>query len=348
MRRRVLIALAAFFYYSGLVGFARWRTRRAQARLVILNYHRASGGNLRSHLDYLRRYYRILHVEAALEELYTPQKAHRRIVPRKTALVLTFDDGYCDNYTHGFALARELQTPMTIYLVPGYIDSGQRFWWFEGKRLVQSAQVPEATVEGITYHLQREEERVALANLIDNHVRYARSVAEREAFLVSMRALLAVSSSVIEEEQPELPLTWEQVAEMEQSGWVSFGAHTMHHPVLSYLTDAEERQRELSECRAYLERALGHDVKSFAYPIGQQQHIGNETVEAVRQAGYTWALTTSYGINTPETNMLSLYRVEVDVDQHWLVVAAATAGLWGIIARLRWLPAIRKRFTNSR
>jgi hypothetical protein len=52
--------------------------------------------------------------------------------------------------------------------------------------------------------------------------------------------------------------------------------------------------------------------------------------------------------STPQTDPLSLRRIEVDVDQHWLVVAAEAAGLWGPISRLRWLPAIRKRFTNSR
>ncbi len=348
MRRRILIALAAFLYYSGLVGIARWWTRRAQARLVILNYHRASGGDLRGHLQYLRRYYRVMHIEAALEELYAARKEQRHTSSGKTVVAVTFDDGYRDNYTHGFALACELQTPMTIYLVPGYIENGQRFWWFEGKRLVQSAQVQEASVEGLTYHLQQEDERAALASLIDRRVRFAHSVTERETFLATMRAVLVASSSVVEEEQPELPLTWEQVHEMEQSGWVSFGAHTMHHPILSYLTDPAERERELRECRMCLEDILGHAVHTFAYPIGQQQHIGSETVTAVRQAGYTWAVTTHYGINTPTTDRLTLQRVEVDVDQHWLVVAAATAGLWGFIARLRWLPAIRKRFTNSR
>jgi peptidoglycan/xylan/chitin deacetylase (PgdA/CDA1 family) len=348
LRKRVLIAIAACLYYSGLVAIARWWTRRTPARLAILNYHQASGGNLRQHLAYLRRYYRILPIEAALAELYrlsrdVPQRADTR-----TPLVLSFDDGYRDNYTEGLALAREFEVPLTIYLVPGYIDSGDYFWWGEGKRLVQRAQVQEVEIEGTTYHLQQADERQALSRLIDMRVRYAHAVAEREAFLAMVRTALDVPSVVLPEEQAAMPLTWEQVREMEQSGWICFGAHTMHHPILSYLTDAAELQRELSECRVRLEEQLGHAVRSFAYPIGQMQHIGPETYKAVRRAGYDWAVTTRYGINTPQTNPLSLYRIEADVDQHWLVVAASTAGLWGPISRLRWLPEIRKRFTNSK
>src|SRR5438067_4891813 len=97
--------------------------RHKGGHLVILNYHRASGGDLRRHLLYLRRHYRMLHLEEALEELYT-SKPTERMCDRRTPLVLTFDDGYRDNYTHAFALARELRVPLTIFLVPGYVESG--------------------------------------------------------------------------------------------------------------------------------------------------------------------------------------------------------------------------------
>jgi hypothetical protein len=50
-------------YYCGLIALRRWWIQRFGKRLIILNYHRASGGDL-------RRYYRMLHMEKALEELY--------------------------------------------------------------------------------------------------------------------------------------------------------------------------------------------------------------------------------------------------------------------------------------
>jgi peptidoglycan/xylan/chitin deacetylase (PgdA/CDA1 family) len=134
---------------------------------------------------------------------------------------------------------------------------------------------------------------------------------------------------------------------MEESGWVSFGAHTMHHPILAYLSDSTEIRQEIECCRCVLEQRLNHPVRSFAYPLGQQQHIGEVVIDAVRQAGYDWALTTHYGFNTPQTSPYLLRRIEADVDQHWLVVAAETAGLWGFFSRLRWLPFVRKYLTNA-
>jgi peptidoglycan/xylan/chitin deacetylase (PgdA/CDA1 family) len=348
MRRRVLMLIAACFYYTGLVRLVRWIHQRAGKKLVILNYHRAAAGDLRRHLLYLRQHYRILHLEEALEELYSPRKEQEQIRDRRTPLVLTFDDGYHDNYTHGFALARKLQVPLTLFLIPGYIESGDYFWWREGKRLVRRAQVKEVTIEGRTYHLERSEEKRALAQAIDSHLRYARSVAEREVYLATVRNALAVPSNITVEEEAVLPLTWAQVHKMEETGWVSFGAHTMHHPILGYLENLQEVQREVRECRTILEKQLGHPVRMFAYPVGQLQHIGEDVLSIVQQAGYDWAVTTRYGLNTPRSNPYLLRRIEVDVDQHWLVVAAEAAGLWGFFSWLRWLPPIRKHFTNSR
>ncbi len=341
MRKSVLTFLAACLYYSGLIKLARWWIRRSGPHLVILNYHQATGGDLRRHLLYLRRHYRILHLEAALEELYMPSKNRKQVRDRRTPLVLTFDDGYYDNYTHGLALARELQIPFTLFLAPGYVESGDYFWWREGNRLVSHTQVREATIEGRIYHLDQPEERNILAQEILARLCQATSVAERQEFLRAVRQALPVPPSVAPEEKPALPLKWAEVRELEESGWVSFGAHTMHHPILAYLTDPGEMQREVEECRTMLEQQLGHPVRTFAYPIGQLQHIGDNAVRAVQKAGYEWALTTLYGFNTPRSDPHLLRRIEVDVSQHWLVMAAETSGLWGFLSRLRWIPIIQ-------
>ncbi len=334
MYERILTLIAACFYYSGLVKLACLWRQRTEPTLVILNYHRAAGGDLKRHLLYLRRHFRVLHLEAALEELYTPNKCIRRKNDQRTPLVLTFDDGYHDNYTHGFKLASELRVPITIFLIPGYIESGNRFWWLEGDHLLTHAKTIETQIEGRTYHLDAIEDRKALAQAIDTRARYATSVAKREAFLESVHKILEEFSAATDEEKAAFPVIWEEVQAMEESGWVSFGAHTMHHPLLAYLTNPAEIQFEVSECRAVLERRLGHPLHTFAYPVGGLEHIGEHGVCAVREAGYKWAVTTIYGFNTPRTDPYLLRRLEVDVDQHWLLLAAKASGVWGFFSGL--------------
>ncbi len=332
MRKQVGVLVAALLYYSGLVQFARWRMRVAGKHLVILNYHQASGGDLERHMLYLKRHYRMLHLEDALNELYASPDIPTISVDRRTPLVLTFDDGYHDNYTHAFALACKLQVPITIFLIPGYIESGDYFWWEEGKRLVNRAGVDAVMMGERRYHLQVPEERTQFSQIIDICLRYASSVSERNATLALFRNLLAVPETMAPEERSRQPLTWAEVQEMQASGWVSFGAHTLHHPILAYLSNHSELQHEVAECRRMLEARLQCSVRTFAYPVGRQQHIGVEAVKAVREAGYNWAVTTMHGVNTPASDPHNLGRVLGDVSRHWLVMAAETAGIWHVFA----------------
>jgi peptidoglycan/xylan/chitin deacetylase (PgdA/CDA1 family) len=337
MRRLVGIFVAACFFYSGLVRLARWWRQRSGPHLIILTYHLASGGDLRRHLLYLHHHYRMLHLEEALEELYASPGERKQGSDRRTPLVLTFDDGYHDNYTHAFALARELQIPITIFLIPGYVENGAPFWWLEAKNLVYHAQVDKVMIEGRIYYLEKAEERELLVQAIDARLRHARSVAQREEFLAHVRELLAVSSSVPVEGEAVRPLTWAEVREMDASGWVSFGGHTMHHPILAYLSSPEEVRREVEECRGVLEQQLGHPVRTFAYPLGRPEHIGKVALQAVREAGYDWAVTTINGINTPQSNPQQLRRLSGLVTRHWLVMAAEISGVWHFFSPLwKW------------
>lgn len=339
--RKLRHAFAACLYYSGWVPLARWWARRAAQRLIILNYHQAAG-HLRRHLLYLQRHYHILPLDVALEDLYA-QKDVRHKGVKRTRLALTFDDGYYDNYVVAFALAQELRVPLTIFLVPGYVEAGIRFMWQEAAYLVEHAQVDQATIDGRTYDLRQPEEQLALAQKIEACTRYAGSVAEREGFLARSREALGTPARATAEERLTLPLTWSQAREMEATGWVTYGGHTMHHPTLGCLTNPAEVRREVRESRTVLEEQLGHEIRTFAYPFGRPSDIGSDGVAAVREAGYAWAMTTTPGQNTPTTNPYLVQRIPTDASEHWLVLAAQAAGvwwdIWNFLVRLQRIPA---------
>lgn len=337
MRERLRMIIAICFYYSGLIHLANWWMKRSGQYLVIINYHRALGKNLRQQMRYLQRHYRILHLEDALEELYTSDEGAKKR-DQRPLMALTFDDGYLDNYIHGWKLARELHIPITIFPVCSNIEDGKYFSWLAGKSIVSRSRVEKMIMDGQTYHLKDTQESQALALAIHEQLRHANSIAEREQFLEDVqRAMEASLPSRAKDGTNDLalPLTWAEIREMEQSGLVSFGAHTVHHPVLAYLKDAEEVRREVTDCRTILEERLGHPVRTFAYPVGKRRHISDEVLQAVKAAGYTWAVTTIDGVNTRETDPYLLRRLPGDITTHWLVMAAELSGLLGIMSRFR-------------
>lgn len=341
MYERMRVVIAAMFYYLGITYLALRINERFDRRVIILNYHNANSG-LQGHMRYLQRHYRIIHLEEALNELFCKEasgtkKSVARKRDRRRQIVLTFDDGYIDNYSEGFRLAQLYQVPITIFLIPGYVDSGRYFWWLAASKLVSLITTEQVTFDGCVYHLSVPHERRALIDLIDERARYAQSIAEREQFLADTQLALRVTLPCREvtTSDTDLPMNWEQIREMEASGLVSFGAHTVNHPILAYLSDPEEVMYEVQASRQLLEEKLGHPVRIFAYPVGKLQHIGAQGIDAVNAAGFTWAVTTLETLNTSESDPLLLGRLPGDTEVNWMVMAAELVGLLGVVSRIR-------------
>lgn len=82
-------------------------------------------------------------------------------------------------------------------------------------------------------------------------------------------------------------LSPDQIREMAASGLIEFGGHTTSHAMLDLLPPAEA-EREVRDNRAWLTRLIGTPPAAFAYPCGRYTP---QTLEAVRAAGYTLAVT---------------------------------------------------------
>ena len=87
-------------------------------------------------------------------------------------------------------------------------------------------------------------------------------------------------------------LTLDQIREMQKYG-VEFGSHTLTHPWLPSVSDAQLR-REVCDSKHRLEDMLGVEVASFAYPFGG---VDRRVRSAVADAGYKVAFTTLPGVN---------------------------------------------------
>jgi hypothetical protein len=93
-------------------------------------------------------------------------------------------------------------------------------------------------------------------------------------------------------------LSWSDIREMAKNR-IDFGAHTMTHPRLSEL-GARDAAFEIAESKHMIERRLGAEVFSFAYPYGSSKDFNDETVSLVKDAGFGCAVSFRHGlVNRP-------------------------------------------------
>ena len=124
--------------------------------------------------------------------------------------------------------------------------------------------------------------------------------------LLQKYGMKATNNIISHHAQSGIGLTPDQIKEMAQQG-MSFQGHTASHPDLS-VSSPDLQRSELTDSKAYLDKLLGQNTISMAYPAGR---FSAETIRLAQAAGYQMATTTKSGLASLEDGLLSLDRIRI-------------------------------------
>lgn len=308
--RLSLIRLAAAgLHGAGLTAPLTWAAGRARREpaFQILTYHRVNDdtdpffsalptGVFEQQMAYVARAYHVLPLADLVDRL------RRGGLPRNS-LAITFDDGYHDNLTHAAPILSRLGLPATIFLATGFIGTAEVPWF---DRLAQGFKKTRLdavrTPWGEDLDLGAEPARLrAMARTLDRFKRLPDE--ERRRDLEALLVTLAVTDQRCFK---NLMLSWDDVHALHGLGW-AVGAHTVNHPILSRVTP-QRAWTEILGSRTMIESACGVPPRAFAYPNGGPDDYTETVKQLVREAGFTCAATTRFGLNTTTTNPWELRR----------------------------------------
>jgi peptidoglycan/xylan/chitin deacetylase (PgdA/CDA1 family) len=221
------------------------------------------------------------------------------------AVVITFDDGYADNYEIAAPILNKIGVPATFYVTVECVEEG-RLPWPARLRFVFRTTKKASWMDssGKAWPLSNAVEREnAYLDSCDDCCELA-GVAQAEY----VRRVEDALGSHVPVESGALMMNSGQMRELLQQGHM-IGSHTMTHPNLAQVS-LEEACRELSESKTRLEHHLGALVTHFSYPCpALSPHWTEQTVIASRDAGYETAVTTDGGLACRGDEPLTLKRV---------------------------------------
>ncbi len=213
----------------------------------------------------------------------------------KNAFVITLDDGYRDNLTHALPILVKHGIPATIFLEAGAIDRRSLSWihkfFFVDNRKgsVFLAEEYSKRTKGSRFSKKVEAAAVSGENAeyaVKKLLKYEADVVERDRIIHEIFCSLGGNEKEILD---SAYLDWDDVKTMLGQG-ISFGCHTMSHPILSTLA-RDKARAEIVESKMLMEEKLGIEVDSFAYPWGRMWDFNGETVDVLKKEGFKCALT---------------------------------------------------------
>jgi O-antigen/teichoic acid export membrane protein/peptidoglycan/xylan/chitin deacetylase (PgdA/CDA1 family) len=234
----------------------------------------------------------------------------------KRAVMVTFDDGFRDNYDVAFPVLQRHGVPALFFLSTGYIDSQSTFWfdWIVYAFMHTPLRNLHLRAIDMTIALPdaRDGRRLEALKLLQ--VLKGTSEVDRQQIIEQLKAELKVEMTL---DQIELsaPLSWDQVREMSRGG-MEFGSHTVSHPILSTITDPMLLRFELDGSKATLEREIGKPVLALSYPVGGRDAVNDQVLAATAKAGYQCAFTYQSGANKLTSGDERYYLKRLHVERY--------------------------------
>lgn len=279
-RRLLRWSISASAHYSGVV----WALHEVFPRdgALILFAHRVAedfddwlGGIppdlFERQIAWLARRFRFL----SLDDLVDHIRRHEP-VPRNS-VVLTFDDGFVDNYSVALPILERYDVRPTLYLVTDSIESGELPWpqrlaWVISRTSLRTLTLTDAAQLDLPLRSVHDRQE-ALKTL--KEVRKT----------LCLRDQLGMFGEVVDRCGVETPknrmLSWDQVRDMHKRG-VTVGSHTVYHSFMKRLP-LDDARVELQGSKSTIEGRLGARVRHFCFPHGS---YGGAVGRIAEEVGY--------------------------------------------------------------
>lgn len=250
--------------------------------------------------------------------------------------LVTFDDGWRDNFQNAYPLLKEMGIPATIFVATDFVGENKLFW--------------QERITGLLYGLHEALEsegdvsRYVLRHFPDMAIRrilLCKRDRVKEEILGYIRMLKGKANEEIDESLQRLTdltlkvkkkadeerafLDWDEIKVMAGNG-ISFGSHGKSHVILTRLSKCEI-EKEALESRELLEKKLGVPVCTFSYPNGD---YSEEVTEIVQNSGYRVAFSTARGTHSIDDYPYRIRRINIheDMTDNIPMFLARIIGFW--------------------
>lgn len=300
--------------------------------LLVLNYHRignageslfdralwsATQEDFDRQVQLLKRSCEVIGLDE-LPEVVRELECDRPSLSGHRFAMVTFDDGYLDNFELAFPVLKSHDVPGVFFITTGFIDESPLAWWDEISWMVRSTgreSIDATAWLGDRVVIDRPDCDVAIQSLLQHYygLDASRSVEFLEFLAESTGAGRAPRSL-----SDGLWMSWNQVRQMRSEG-MSLGAHTVTHPVLARQS-VEQQSFEICESRLRLEQELGESITALSYPVGRRDAFNQATRTAISHHGIEWAFSYYGGFlsradaRRDGVDRLDIPRVAVEAD----------------------------------
>jgi len=263
-------------------------------------------------MSFLKNSYSIISLNSLINTLRNDQ------IPHKKTIVITFDDGWRDNYLYAYPVLCKYGIPATIFLTTDFIGTDNIFWFAKMGFLYEEFRLHKDKFSSFIGKIKESFGDLLYPDLEKWNA--AEALPDRDRFIEFLKQLdTNIIQRIVDEFLREraasidshsgkcLMLNWDEVLQMSLNN-IEFGSHGSTHRIMTRL-DLSEARKELAESKKTIEKRINCRISAFAYPNGD---YSSNIEKLTEEAGYDCGLAT-HGHDDEGTgiHLFSLRRINV-------------------------------------
>lgn len=213
-------------------------------------------------------------------------------ISKKAGAVLTFDDGYADNFLNALPLLEKHNIPATFFITTEHIGTGTEFWW--DHLAADYSNCPEHFyIPGLAEKVSKTE--YPYKKMADLILKLKNS--EKVNWLKTFENLNQI---IFRERENYRSMSDEELTTLANHPMADIGLHTHHHYPLAILSESEQKD-ELLLSLEKLKELTGKSADYLALPHGSYNEI---TKKLAKELGLKGILLANNGYSN-HANKLS-------------------------------------------
>lgn len=231
-------------------------------------------------------------IKNSFQTLCLKKLLEERVQPKERSCLITFDDGWLDNYLIAYPILKKYRVPATIFIPTSLVGTNDKFWFCRLADIINSQTFVDRELfnlmnrflpnksESIHFDLRKENAYYHFCSALKKI-----NQGEINDYLNLVETYLCLGKK---RQTKRIIINWEEVEEMSNRN-ISFGSHGVTHSILTQLKN-HEKTFEITQSRKDLLSRNINFANCLSFPNG---NYDQETLDIATQAGYSLLFSAS-------------------------------------------------------
>jgi peptidoglycan/xylan/chitin deacetylase (PgdA/CDA1 family) len=228
----------------------------------------------------------------------------------KNSVVVTFDDGFKNNYTTAVPILKKLNVPATFYVCSGMIETNKMFWVDIIEDCINLTKVKKIRIlleKNTDFELDSNDKKIFAVTEIKKFCKIV-DVYTKNRVINSLKNVTKTEPKPSNAKNYKM-LSWDELNSINEDPLFTIGGHTLYHDIMSAHDDEKRMFKDVELSIDLLEFNLNEKIIHYSYPEGQKNHYNHNVINKLKESNIVCSPSAIHGINPSYTDVFNLFRI---------------------------------------